>query len=569
MSYGFLLRMMTYFQIGIDEIYAFAIIIFGALLRVLLAALKWPLLNSDEGTMGIMALHIAYRGEHPIFYYGQNYMGTLEAYIGAGLFQVFGSSLFTLRLGIIMLYVPFMVAMYFLTGALYTKRLALASLVLLSLGSIPILLMEMSPIGGYPEVLFFGAFAFLLATWLMLSYNQDVSQRKPWLRLLGYACWGCVAGMAIWSDPLILPYLVAASLLLVVFCWRELILKLGGICLLLGLVVGASPLVMYNLKTPLGQDSLSIFLRQTHPVASVPGSLTPLSVQIVNTLLFNIPTATGNPLCPLVFSQGSVNTLGLRCAIVHASWSLGLIVLWLVAVLLAIMALLKLKHDFRQQPSSSEHKRPIIREFARLMLLVSAGITVLFFTLSASSIPSSANNSRYLHCLLISIPAFIWPLWIGARTVKPLVALLPKIKVALSRGMLLLIFNAFLAGTIAAFFDSHAIRSIDQQHEAVLNKLESMDIKHFYTDDYWTCYRIAFASREKITCAVIGSDLLPSNPSRNRYWLYVLQVQADPQAAYLLSIKDPQTTLIMRNAHLTNGNYLNVELYGYVIYQPV
>jgi len=233
------------------------------------------------------------------------------------------------------------------------------------------------------------------------------------------------------------------------------------------------------------------------------------------------------------------------------------------------MALLKLKHYFRQQPSSSEKKRIIIREFARLMLLVSAGITVLFFTLSASSIPSSAGNSRYLHCLLISIPAFIWPLWIGARTIKPPVALLTKIKVALSRGMLLLIFIAFLAGTIAVLFDIHAISSIDQQHEAVLKKLESMDIKHFYTDDYWTCYRIAFASSEKITCAVIGSDLLPSKPNRNRYWLYVLQVQADLHAAYLLFIKDPQTPSIIRNAHLTNGNYLNVVLYGYVIYQPV
>ncbi len=559
---------MKYFKIGIYEIYALAIIIFGTLLRVLLAALKWPLLNSDEGTMGIMALHIAYRGEHPIFYYGQNYMGTIDAYIGAGLFHIFGASMFTLRLGIIILYVPFMAAMYFLTSVLYTKRLALASLVLLSLGSIPILILEMSPIGGYPEILLFGAFAFLLASWLTLSYNQDIAQRRRWLRLLGYACWGCVAGLATWSDPLILPYLVAALLLLVVFCWRELIFKLGDICLLLGLVVGATPLIMYNLKAPPGQDSLSIFLGQTHPAASMPGSLTPLSMHIVNTLLLNIPTATSNPLCPLVFSQGPTNTPGLRCAIVHASWSLGLIVLGLVAFLLVIMALWRLQHYFREQPSSSEQKRTIIREFACLMLLFSAGITVTFFTLSSPSIPSSAGNARYLHCLLISLPAFIWPLWIGARTVKPPVALLTRIKVALSRGMLLLIFIAFLAGTIAAFFDIHDISSIDQQHEAVLNKLEGMGIKHFYTDDYWTCYRIAFASREKITCAVIGSDLLTSNPNRNRYWPYVLQVQADPHAAYLLPINDPQTPFIVRNAHLANGNYVGVELYGYVIYQP-
>ena len=349
-----------FFKIGVYKIYALVIIMFGTLLRVLLVALKWPLLNSDEGIMGIMALHIADHGEHPIFYYGQNYMGALDAYIGASLFQVFGSSISTLRFSIILLYIPFMAAMYFLTSALYTKRLALGSLVLLSLGSIPILILEVSPI-VYPDILFFGASAFLLATWLTLSYNQDIVQHRHWLRLLGYACWGCVAGLAVWSDPLILPYLASASLLLVVFCWREMIFKLGGICLLLGLVVGASPLIMYNLKASPGQDSLSIFLRQTHPATSVPGSPIPLSMHIVNTILYNIPTATGNPLCPLVFSQGPVNAPGLRCVIVHASWSLGLIVLWLVAVFLAIMTLWKLKHDFRGQLSSSEQKCNIIR----------------------------------------------------------------------------------------------------------------------------------------------------------------------------------------------------------------
>ena len=71
---------MQYVKFGVYEKYALALIISGTLLRVLIAALKWPLLNSDEGTMGIMALHIAYHGEHPIFYYGQHYMGTLEAY---------------------------------------------------------------------------------------------------------------------------------------------------------------------------------------------------------------------------------------------------------------------------------------------------------------------------------------------------------------------------------------------------------------------------------------------------------------------------------------------------------
>jgi hypothetical protein len=93
-----------------------------------------------------------------------------------------------------------------------------------------------------------------------------------------------------------------------------------------------------------------------------------------------------------------------------------------------------------------------------------------------------------------------------------------------------------------------------------------LNIKHYYTDDYWTCHRIDFASREQLTCAIIGSNLLPS-ANRNRYWPYVLQVQADPHVAYVLLRDDPQSAFIVRNAHLAIGNDLRVELYGYMIYQ--
>jgi hypothetical protein len=77
---------LKYLKFGIYELSAFAIIISATFLRVLLVALNWPQINSDEGTFGIMAMHIAYRGEHPSFFNGQNYLGALEAYIGAAAF---------------------------------------------------------------------------------------------------------------------------------------------------------------------------------------------------------------------------------------------------------------------------------------------------------------------------------------------------------------------------------------------------------------------------------------------------------------------------------------------------
>jgi hypothetical protein len=566
---GVRLSILKYLKFGIYELSAFAIIIFATLLRVLLTALNWPQTNSDEGTFGIMAMHIAYRGDHPIFFYGQNYLGSLDAYIGAALFHVFGVSVFTLRLGTIILFALFLMVMYFLASVLYTQKMALATLFLLSIGSIPILMLQF--IGGYAEILPFGAAAFLLAFWLALSYGRDVDTRRPWLRYLAFACWGLVVGLGIWSDPIILPVVASAGLLLAVFCWRELLVKWGGICLLLGFIIGAFPLIVYNLTAPPGQSSLSILWNLQHSgPSSVIHSQTLLAQQIKGTLLVSISSATGNPFClSSEFSfLGPTSPPSLHCTIIRGTWGLGFVILLVVAVFLALRPVWKLRYLFREQPSFSEEKGTIIREFARLMLLASAAITLLIFALSTSPAVHPATYSRYLHCLLIATPAIIWPLWVAASAIGPPTALFAKIRVAFGRGMLMLIGVAFVVGTISIFSNVPLANAVTQQQETLVNKLESMGIKHIYTDDYWSCNRVAFQSREQIVCDVINPDLKPSAPDRNRYWPYVLQVQADPHAAYVLPVADPGTTPIVQNAHLASQNYLRVDFEGYVIYQP-
>src|ERR1700737_1153672 len=95
-------------KIGRYEVAACVIIFLAAYLRITLLALGWPSTDSDEATMGLMASHIAYQGGHPVFFYGQGYIGTLEAYLGALLFHLFGPSLFSLRLGMGSLFPPFL-----------------------------------------------------------------------------------------------------------------------------------------------------------------------------------------------------------------------------------------------------------------------------------------------------------------------------------------------------------------------------------------------------------------------------------------------------------------------------
>lgn len=122
-------------HIGPYERWMFMLVATATLARFLLIYFNWPVTNSDEANMGLVAFHIAYQGDHPTFFYGLPYMGPLEGYIAAPLFRIFGASLFTLRLGLLPLFTAFLICMFYLTRLLYSEKFALAIVALLSLGS--------------------------------------------------------------------------------------------------------------------------------------------------------------------------------------------------------------------------------------------------------------------------------------------------------------------------------------------------------------------------------------------------------------------------------------------------
>src|SRR5690242_11957684 len=134
-------------RIGRYELALLALVVGATLLRLLLLSLNWPVTNSDEATMGLMAGHIAYKHENTTFFYGQYYMGSMEAYLGAVFFRLFGPSTFALRLGLLLLFALFLVTLYALTSLLYTKKFALAMVALFCFGSNDIILHQLKAIG--------------------------------------------------------------------------------------------------------------------------------------------------------------------------------------------------------------------------------------------------------------------------------------------------------------------------------------------------------------------------------------------------------------------------------------
>src|SRR5438874_8133999 len=87
------------------------------LIRVWLTYHTHGVIDGDEAMVGIQAQHIL-RGEHPVYYYGQHYMGSLEAYLMAVLFAIAGPSVWMLRAEPILLSLVVVWLTWKLAGAL-------------------------------------------------------------------------------------------------------------------------------------------------------------------------------------------------------------------------------------------------------------------------------------------------------------------------------------------------------------------------------------------------------------------------------------------------------------------
>jgi hypothetical protein len=555
---------LKFFKIGIYEIYAATIIAFAAGLRILLIAIGWPPTNSDEGTFGIMALNIAYHGEHPVYFYGYSYMGAAESYLGAFYFHLFGGpSLFALRLGVITLVTLFFINIYLLTSLLFSKKQALVTLALLSIGSIPVLTRETIATGGSSQTLFLGSLAFLLTSWLALTYSRNASLRKKLIRIAVYGCLGLTFGLGVWSDMVVLPIFAMATLLLLLFCWRELLWSWVG--LLAGFAIGIVPVIKYDLVQK--QNALDTLLGLVHGSSTqAPRTLPALIHAAKATILVTIPMATGSPFCPVSEAlppQADNSPHTLTCTIAHASWGLGYLLLLGIALIFVIHGL---RHVLRNQDMGATEKRQaMVRRISQLILLGGGVLAITAFSLSSGPMSWPGFHNRYLVTLLIITPALIAPLWSAASKHKEQVTTrLERVMVPASRGVLVLIGLIFLLGTAIAFIEVPATQAANQQRADLAGNLSRIGAAHIYTD-YWTCNTLAFTSNERIICGVLDENLQPTHNRAPRYYAIV---SADPHTAYVFRM-DNQLPSLERKLQAKGLTYRRYVFDGYAVFQPV
>jgi hypothetical protein len=601
---------------------AAGLIALAVALRLALAALGWPPTDSDEGTMGLMARHIAYQSAHPIFFYGQHYMGALEAYVAAGFFRVFGASLFALRAAIILISALALVAIYLLARRLAGQGVALFSLALLAIGSQEALSQQTFARGGYAETLLFGALALLLAIELARENGRTPLHRSgegqgrgnpsrsrspqrgaaPALpppvgegaggevpRLAAYAALGVVVGLGVWSDVLVLPFALGALALLAVFRWRALLGR-AGLCLALGLLLGAAPLLIYAARAP-GHNPFAGAAGVQQSGSAYAGNVVALFAgEVVGTVAESIPIMTGGAaLVPLTPTEAwplsaSGGPLKLLATALRALWGLGYLALLAGALWAAWRALrAQWPGKWKLALASRAEREALVIQSGRLVVLLGAVATVLLFAASPVAARAPTHVARYLIGLLIALPVTLAPLWRAADrspqstplqeermpwwNALPALGREPgersarrRIAARLALGVVAL---AYLCGLVEIAGGVPAARATLTQQSALIADLERLGATRIYSD-YWTCDRVAFLSAERIICAALDHQL---QPDLDRFPPYRALVAATSHPAYVFATGSPQAAAFAARAAATPGAYTLERRDGYVIYR--
>jgi hypothetical protein len=163
-------------------------------LLALRAALAWDTVqpNFDTATVGLMALDIL-EGARPLFFYGQNYMGAIEAYTAAALFRLFGPSPFTLALAPILFSVGWAAATAWVFRQLLGRAAGWAAFLTVAFPGWTALRVGMNSYGGYTACYFLGMLA-----WGLGVRNWRLSPSVS--RTPGLTAYGLCAGLALWTN---------------------------------------------------------------------------------------------------------------------------------------------------------------------------------------------------------------------------------------------------------------------------------------------------------------------------------------------------------------------------------
>ncbi len=180
-----------------------AVFVLGALVRF--ALLRIPRLWYDEATVGITGLAVL-RGELPVYFFGQPFMGTLgDAYLAASLYVIFGTSVCTLKALAVVLSLAWLALVVRLAWDGFGPRAAWLTALVFVVP--PDYLLHWSHEGRphYPLSMVLGSLA------LLLALRAPVA--PPDRALVHFGLVGGILGLAFWTNFLSVVFVPAVGIL--------------------------------------------------------------------------------------------------------------------------------------------------------------------------------------------------------------------------------------------------------------------------------------------------------------------------------------------------------------------
>lgn len=475
------------------------IMIIALVARLLLLASNSVSFHSDEAVVGLMARHIL-NGERPTFFYGQAYMGTLDAWWVAAGFRLLGESVQTIRIMQSLLYLMVVATSFYAAWVL--SRRVLVAFVCASTFALPPVMLALyttATLGGYNETLILGHLT------IAVGFSAAHAERTSWLRWLAL---GFFIGLGWWANALIAVYAIPIVVYVLSRSVRghipraRLLLPIAFI----GLLMGSLPWWSYALQHDL--TPIRFFLPDVLGERDVVGAVIP-SVPFVERLLglfvFGLPTVIG-----LRFPWSGdyyAPALGLAVLIIH------------------LLALYRIARNVAS-PGRDLRTSLLAPHIGWIMFSIIGVLCLLFLATRFSSDPSG----RYF--LPLSFP---FGLALGA--------LIASISRRLwAAGLLIAVLGYYAAGQLSAAQIPPGITTqfVAQTHlpndddQALIDWLAANDIRHGYTS-YWISFRIAYLSGEQVqlSAALPDKSDLSYTPAFERYPPYRAATDSANRIAYI------------------------------------
>jgi 4-amino-4-deoxy-L-arabinose transferase-like glycosyltransferase len=457
--------------------------------------------NADEAVVASMARHILQGREFPVFFYGQAYMGSLDALLVAGGFTVFGESVLVVRLVQSALYMGVVATTYWLGWRLTGRRWAASVAGLIA--AVPPAVMTLyttATLGGYNETLLLGNLI------LLYSYEVTHGREESWWR---WACIGAAAGLGWWTNGLIVVYLAPAGLLILRHASVRRVPRylLAFACFMLL----SAPWWAYNIDHD--NAAIEVFLAGRR-ADSTGFDVAPAHERLLGLLFIGLPSAIG------LRYPWSGSYFAMPLAVLVLIFYVGMVVYWV------------------------RGRGPRMAKDARGLLMMMLGLFCVIFV--ASTFGTDPTGRYFL--------PIIPPLAVLTA------AALGELRVTnrwLYNGAAIALLGFFLAGNVIAAvrqppgfttqFDSvsHIPHDDDQ---ALIDFLQAHDLTRGYSN-YWVAFRFTFLTDEAVILrsALPYKEDLSYNSADDRYPPYRDAVEAAPaDAVFYITTNLPQLDAIMR-----------------------